>query len=412
MKYLKIILILLLFIISNTVTLFSQSLGIKTTIVTNARTIPRFMYGVDLDGSTEYISNASPVNLDLNGANTITSLGRNSTFEDNATDWATNGTHVVSVDGTSKLTGTYSGKIAASGVGDSTTNFASLATDKYTTIVSGTKYTLQIQVRAVLADTDVTLVIGGKAKVFTAVDQTSEILVYNFEATSAEVGQKIIVYFSQADDVFIDEVDLSEAYDITWNVWTKRSDSTNAVPIFSTNTPTQPYYALHHINEKLRFEFDNASTAPSYKNLNGVADVSDDNWHLITIILNRTDSIKAYVDGVFEGGSVISNYGVFRYNQQFWIGRFWGGYGNSQYIGETKIDIATNADYTAAQILTAFKRGQSGKHFLETGNEVAWYKFKGNDNTTFLKDETGNNDLTGTGVTQSDDQINLKKYKD
>ena len=39
-------------------------------------------------------------------------------------------------------------------------------------------------------------------------------------------------------------------------------------------------------------------------------------------------------------------------------------------------------------------------------------QFKGNDNATFLKDETGNNDLTGTNVTQSDDQLKLSKYKD
>ena len=94
------------------------------------------------------------------------------------------------------------------------------------------------------------------------------------------------------------------------------------------------------------------------------------------------------------------------------LGAFAGGNSVDGKIGETKIDIATNADYTAAQILTAFKRGQSGKHFLETGNEVAWYKFKGNNNTDFLSDETGNNDLTGTNVTQSDDQVKLKKYKD
>ena len=67
---------------------------------------------------------------------------------------------------------------------------------------------------------------------------------------------------------------------------------------------------------------------------------------------------------------------------------------------------------TVPEILAAYNRGIIGKNFLETGYEVAWYKFKGNNNTDFLSDETGDNDLTGTNVTQSDDQVKLKRYAD
>ena len=364
------------------------------------------VYAVDLDGSTEYMSKTSPINLDLNGANTITTLARNSTFEDNATDWATNGTHVVSVDGTSKLTGTYTGKIAASGVGDSTTNFASLATDKYTTIVSGTKYTLQIQVRAVLADTDVILVIGGKAKSFTAVDQTSEILIYNFEATSAEVGQKIIIYLSQADDVFIDQVDLSVAYDLTINVWTKLNASSAIEGLLYYRA--SHWYSLYiAANSRV---VANIYDGASEKSRSTDAVVDDAVWYLFTATYDRTGNLSLYQDGVLQGSGLdISGLGAVRPATTLRIGSNHAGSNTiNGLIGETQ--IIRGQVLTSAQVLTAFKRGQAGKHFLETGNEVAWYKLKGNNNTDFLSDETGNNDLTGTNVTQSDDQVKLTKY--
>ncbi len=491
MKYLKII--LLLFIISNTATLFSQSLGIKTTIVTNARPIPRFMYGVDLDGSTEYMSNSSPINLDLNGANIITNAIDNDfelsiTSADFSADvngwgydagnetatftWVTDHVEVVvtgagtsqyrpavfkvsfatqtsgltyrltfdylvnsgtcivngvqtangddlsvsetisgtgvftydftatathtkiyfyfdgrntfdleitaislssfpnytgtgnhSFDSTSvdPLTGTYSGKIAASGVGDSTTNFASLATDKYTTIVSGTKYTLQIEVRAVLADTDVILVIGGKAKTFTAIDQISEILVYNFEATSAEVGQKIIVYLSQADVVFIDEVDLSEAYDMTvmgWNKW----DGVGTDYIISNYNVANDigYLALYAGTFRAVITDGNNSVTSSSAITSGV-------WVHQAMVIDRTGDLTHYINGVLQGDiEDISFVGAIRPNatesEPLGIGA--NGIGSkkfSGFMGETQ--IIRGQILTEAEILTAFNRGSEKKHF-------------------------------------------------
>ena len=151
------------------------------------------------------------------GANFITSLPRNSTFEDNATDWATNGNHVVSIDAVTPLAGTYSGKIVASGSGDPFSSFASLAIDKFAVLVNGNKYTFQMEALVTLANTDLTVTIGEQSKVFTAVDNvTKEVLVWNFQATGAEVSQPIKIYLSQAETVVFDEVDLSQA--ITYEV--------------------------------------------------------------------------------------------------------------------------------------------------------------------------------------------------
>ena len=374
----------------------------------------RNVYAGDYDGSTEYLTKTSPVNLDLNGVNTITTLARNSTFEDNATDWATNGTHAVSVDGTSKLTGTYSGEIAASGVGDSTTNYASLATDKYTTIVSGTKYTLQVQVRAVLADTDVTLVIGGKAKVFTAVDQTSEILVYNFEATSGEVGQEIIIYLSQADDLYIDEVDLSEAYDFTYMAWVNTTASGTHKSILNSGAynTSQPGFWLRSLSSEVGQLTLTGSNEISLS-VSGFTIAGE--WVLYTATVDRVGDMTFYENGVSKSTTSLATLGEARLVMNFSIGAM--GYGGASYfegyIGETQ--IVRGYALTAAEILANYNLGIKGKSMASSyldGTIISWWKFAGTTDAIFLQDEQGNNDLTGTNMDQANDQVKLKKYAD
>jgi hypothetical protein len=62
------------------------------------------------------------------------------------TNWADGGTHVVTADATHAYTGTKSFKLAASGTGDFTTNYASLASGNNATfsIVAGNKYVVSI----------------------------------------------------------------------------------------------------------------------------------------------------------------------------------------------------------------------------------------------------------------------------
>ena len=143
------------------------------------------VYAVDFDGATEYMSKTSPFLMDLNDVNRVTDIERNSDFEDNATDWATNGTHVMTVTSSAPLSDTYSGLITSSGIGDATTNYVSLSSEEFSVLEDGKKYTLQIEARAVEVDTDVTIQIGDSSKVFTAVDNSAtEVLVWNFEYPS------------------------------------------------------------------------------------------------------------------------------------------------------------------------------------------------------------------------------------
>lgn len=101
---------------------------------------------IDLDGSSEYAYKSSPSNLDLNGAERITAQ-TNRDFETSVGDWAGNGNHSIIQSNEDKKAGTYSGKITASGAGDGTTNYISLAQDKFTELIDGEKYTVEMWVR-------------------------------------------------------------------------------------------------------------------------------------------------------------------------------------------------------------------------------------------------------------------------
>ncbi len=254
-------------------------------------------------------------------------------------------------------------RIYFSDTGDSTTNYAELSETYYEPMVAGEKYTLQFQMKG-----------------------TSDVV---------------------NDTIRFDEVDLSEAYDITILYWAKSNSSGEEFVLDYANAGTTlGYVARMTAGGEARFNLYPDHTAVSSTTL-------DDNvWHLVAFTIDRAGNLQIYIDGISEGsGTDITELIRISFTSEtFFLGGINGSNSFDGLIGETQ--IIRGQILTASQILTAFQRGQAGKHFLETGNEVAWYKFKGSDNATFLSDETGNNDLTGTNVTQSDDQLKLKKYKD
>lgn len=330
--------------------------------------------------------------------------------------YADAGNHSFDSTSVDPLTDSYSGKITASGVGDSTTNFVSLAADRFTTLVAGEKYTLEIEVKAVLADTDVTIVIGGKAKVFTAVDQTSEILVFTFLVTSAEVGQKIIIYLSQADDLFIDEVTLSQSFDLTILAWVKTSTAAFQTIFASTSSLSGSGigYTLRITSEgKINPLIQDGTVQIS---LVGTDVIKDGTWHLVGTTINRTGSMRVFNNGVETDDTDITSVGrAVNPNDNFGVGvqvynssQFWTGQ-----IGEVQI---IKGILTDAQMLNANTRGEFGKHFSSSYpglTVVAHYWWRGGSNADFLIDRSDEgNDLTGTNVTRADDQVKLNKYKD
>lgn len=104
---------------------------------------------LDLDGSTEYASKSSPVNLDLNGSEMVPAAADRD-FEVEGYNWAGAGNHSITGRSTEdKKAGSYSLKFTTSGAGDASTNHLRLPYSYFTALVSGKKYTIEMWVRGV-----------------------------------------------------------------------------------------------------------------------------------------------------------------------------------------------------------------------------------------------------------------------
>lgn len=101
---------------------------------------------VSLNGSTQYLSKTSPVNLDLNGTERITTQ-TNRDFETSAGDWTATGNHSVARTTSYYRSGSASLAMTSSAAGDATSNYVSLPSSAFTTIESGKKYTKEFWLR-------------------------------------------------------------------------------------------------------------------------------------------------------------------------------------------------------------------------------------------------------------------------
>lgn len=122
---------------SKFVDFFGTGLGLKSPL--------RFGQAINLDGSSELVSKANPVNLDLNGAERVLSAN-NTGFEINTIAWAGKGNHSSAQSNTDKKTGTYSLAITSSAAGNAT-NCDTLPSSAFTPLVAGEKYTIQGEAR-------------------------------------------------------------------------------------------------------------------------------------------------------------------------------------------------------------------------------------------------------------------------
>lgn len=353
------------------------------------------VFAVDLDGSAQYMSKTSPVGFDLNGANRIVTIANNSTFED-ATDWGDNGTHAIDTVQTSPIVGSASGRIISSGAGDAATNYVSLiATPYYTKPIAGLKYSAEFKTDAVFFEANDSLYINVGTQSFGFVlSETATLQTFNFEAIAGDTVLKM--YLNTADTVLIDSWVLSEAYDLTVMAWVKFTVSTNRSLLVTNNGSGIRVYG--DAAGKLVF-FPDASVNTAFFRYNNTA-LNDGAWHLISWVNDRADFIDAYLDGVIDNGAQVGD-GTFvgkgTAKTSLYVGKL---YSNWQgLIGEIQV---IRGLLTASEILTAYNRGRSGKHFLETGNEIGWWKMED------ATDETGNNDLTIEG---SPTFIELKNYK-
>ena len=116
------------------------------------------------------------------------------------------GNHSFDSISTAPITGTYSGVITASGAGDGTTNYATLLTARYTTLIEGNDAYISFNALVSTTGVDVTMVIGGESNTWTGVDNvTEELLTWEFSVTASEVGEDILIYLSKAANIKIDD---------------------------------------------------------------------------------------------------------------------------------------------------------------------------------------------------------------
>lgn len=321
-------------------------------------------------------------------------------------NFAGTGNHSFDSTSIGAINGSYSVEIIATGSGDGS-NQISLSTSYHTKVEAGKKYTFQLvsKSRSYEGGEQLWVDVGDQGKYFD-LSETATTNVFNFEAGAGDT--LIQIRCTDADTILIDDVDLSEAYDFTWSVWGKRSDSASYSAIIATSGSGNSNCAFHTSNQYARVEWDNSGEPPSYINLGSSSDISNGSWHLLSLVGDRDDSLKLYVDGVLHDGQNMAEHGAWRFgSHQLWIGRFWGGYGEWD-IGE--IQLINGTAQTTAQILANYNLGITGQHFSPNDNTVAWYKWAGKNDAIFLQDETGSNDLTGNNVTQAGDQGVVEAY--
>lgn len=372
------------------------------------------VYAVDLNGSDEYMKNESPVNLDLNDTNRI-ALQADIDFEDSLGNWTGAGNHSIDTTSVDPLTGSYSGEIISTGAGDVTTNYAELDNAFYTVPEAGKKYTFQFE--AIAPDTvagDSVYVYFGVHSAGFILTEAKQTLVTNFEAAAGDT--LLFVYLNTADTIRIDEVDLSEAFDMTWQGWINNKSTILARWLDTRGDNNEGWDLVFNGGSDFRVLIVDAQGLTN--DLVYAPNLNDSTWHHLAVTyehINTDTSISIFLDGVLVNELASPNIlGVIRNTDPFTIGIF-SGLGSSWFngsIGEVQI---IRGILTDAQILEAKERGEKGKNFLSGYSGltiISHWKFGGNSNADFLSDETGNNDLTGVNVTQSDDQIKLKKYED
>lgn len=260
---------------------------------------PRPMFGVNHNGSTQYAFNSSPVNCNLNGAEMITN-SNDRDFEVNVGTWVGNGTHTIARSTLQAHSGSASGLITATGVGDATTNFVDFPATSYSTIVAGQKFTKEFWARSLVAGTKVTFRIGTKSVQSAALSTSAWTkTVLNFLATASEVGQPLQAYLSAIDGVYIDDISLTQAYDVMLLSIVKASTdiATGRSVICVEDAPITSFYnvAIAQTTGCLRSNIkdgttlcDGASTAPAF---------NDNRYHCIAVTFQRDGNTTRYLDG-------------------------------------------------------------------------------------------------------------------
>lgn len=264
-----------------------------------------------------------------------------------------------------------------------------------------------------------TLAVQGQTKTsdtLSVIPGVFEKVVWNFTANATPSADTLKFYVNQADTVYIDSVNISQAYDFVIEGWFyNKVASTQTYIDKTTGLGTFASKGIGFFRTASGFYFDHLSLSSNTGiELSRGSAPTLNAWEYICIRVKRTDSVSMWVNGVLAStnstyGSITgnangndlrvgaSNLGTFYYNG---------------YIGElrwTKFSNISSSNWTTSTPLAtynAYRRGRGFQDNLSGGGKqtVVWYKWSdGSTTPLMLQDYSGNGyTLTGNNVDTGD----------
>lgn len=284
--------------------LVSTSGGSGTNPVTDLTYITSKYFVLDLDAG-DRIANITMTQavgqFDLNGYERITD-SQNRDFEADTTDWVGAGNHSSARSSVDKKAGTYSLLITSTSVGDATSNYINLPSTSLNPIESAKKFTVEAWARATNSGCQITMQLGSQSKTFATISTvagTFTKLVWNFLATTNEVDVPLKIFANQADQIYLDNVSLTQAYDLAIHTMIKPSSS-GVYNIFGNKSLTASGLSNGFIvglnSGTLHFKFGDGT----YANDNNAGIISLTTLQLATISANRILNVNAYLNGIYS----------------------------------------------------------------------------------------------------------------
>jgi hypothetical protein len=370
-------------------------------------------YALDLDGSTEYLTKNTALNLDMNGSEMITATA-DCGFETAVHHWYPFGSNPDTLrSNTDKKSGSWSLQITSTGAGDTTSNFIFLEPSYFTAMTVGKTYTIQLWARASIAGTKITMNVGTQSKqsnTLSTVVGTFTITAFNFECT---VNDTIKLYLNQTDVVYIDDITLTEAYDFTILCWLYRPTPIS-LPIgsiinYSFWGGLADYgFRIIKANLSRAIQLHLGYGATSDAQTTVAYDENDSlNIYLLAITIDRSGTAKMYSNGVRMSSSTITSVarmisvtyknlriGVNYVTSNLFKGKF------------GAVQILRGYAITDQEVYNCYKYGIPKR--WHSGTVIAHYDWRGSDTTRAFKDIslTGNT-LTSSAVTLADDRVNV-----
>ena len=264
----------------------------------------RLSYAAQLNGSSQYFSKTSPVNMDLNGSELLSDVG----FESGR--WTAVFNATTSQSTVQKRTGTYSMLVLATG-GSATTRSPAVTnatTNKFTgeawVYVPNTNTSKTV--RLSITDQGAS-VINPLTTVSPATDTWVKVVV-NVQAPGTQTGLTLQVGLSgtsvSGDSLYIDDVSLTQAYDGLIGLWFYASSIASNLRLVGRTTAGNNAGFEVFTNSSKFTGFSQAG--PAFTGNAQSQTLTSGRWHFGVAVINRTDSIRVSANGEILTGAVVA----------------------------------------------------------------------------------------------------------